>query len=112
MSEGYIVEIGDEAVGIVVRQDGERCFRFHASVRAFQVLDGKAFDGPASAHRAARALADARKTSASLEAMSDAAPSWPSRRPIPGQHQSAWPSAPSRRAAGAGLRRASQVPRS
>ncbi len=53
MSEGYTVEVADEIVGIVVRQEGERGFRFHSAAKEFDALDGLAFVKPAAAQRAA-----------------------------------------------------------
>ena len=58
MSEGYIIDgLGDEAAGIVVRQEGERGFRFHSAGRAYHALDGHVFATPAAAQRAAREFA-------------------------------------------------------
>jgi hypothetical protein len=54
MSEGYSIEIAGEIVGIIVRNKGERDFRFHSAVRAFDALDGRVFRQPAAAERAAR----------------------------------------------------------
>jgi len=56
MSEGYVVEIEDETIGIVVRQEGERCFRFHASAKEFHALDGSVHANPLAAQRAAMTL--------------------------------------------------------
>jgi hypothetical protein len=53
MSEGYTVEVADEIVGIVVRQEGERGFRFHSATKEFDALDGLVFVKPAAAQRAA-----------------------------------------------------------
>jgi hypothetical protein len=54
MSEGYSIEIADELVGIVVRGEGERAFRFHSAVKEYQALDGHRFAKPEAAMRAAR----------------------------------------------------------
>lgn len=64
MSEGYSIEVGDEIVGIVVRNDGERDFRFHSAVKGFNALDGRVFHKPAAAERAARAHAAQGRVSA------------------------------------------------
>ena len=61
MSEGYVVEIEDETIGIVVRQEGERCFRFHASAREFHALDGSVHASPLAAQRAAMSLVAERR---------------------------------------------------
>ena len=58
MSEGYTIDGYDnELAGIVVRMDGERGFRFHASDKGFDALDGHVFVTPAAAQRAARDFA-------------------------------------------------------
>ena len=53
MSEGYTVEVADEIVGIIVRQEGERGYRFHSATKEFDALDGMIFVKPAAAERAA-----------------------------------------------------------
>lgn len=58
MSEGYVIEIADEIVGIVVRQAGERSYLFHASAREFNALDGRRFASPWQAERATKRHAD------------------------------------------------------
>ena len=66
MSEGYTIEgSGDEIAGIVVRQDGERGFRFHSAAKRFDALDGHVFVTPAAAQRAAREFACVRRSRAS-----------------------------------------------
>lgn len=58
MSEGYALEDSrGETVGIVVRQKGDRGFRFHASVGAYDALDGHLFATPVAAQRAVRDFA-------------------------------------------------------
>jgi hypothetical protein len=65
MSEGYTIEgRGDEVAGIVVRQKGERGFRFHAAAKDFDALHGHVFVTPAAAQRAAREFADGRPSRA------------------------------------------------
>lgn len=54
MSEGYSIEIGGEIVGIIVRNEGERDFRFHSAVEGVEVLNGLTFRKPADAERAVR----------------------------------------------------------
>lgn len=61
MSEGYSIEVADEVVGIVVRGDGERAFRFHSAVKEFQALDGLRFAKPQAAERTAREHAELRR---------------------------------------------------
>jgi hypothetical protein len=63
MSEGYTIDgNGDEVAGIVVRQDGERGFRFHSATKGFDALDGHVFVTPAAAQRAALEFACARRS--------------------------------------------------
>lgn len=53
MSDAYIIEVADEAAGIVVRLESERHFRFHASGSRYRELDGRVFAKPRDAERAA-----------------------------------------------------------
>lgn len=54
MSEGYTVEDWQgETIGIVVRKEDGRGFRFFSSARAFDVLDGHIFASAQAAQRAA-----------------------------------------------------------
>jgi len=55
MSDAYIIEVADETAGIVVRQDSEKSYRFHASLPRYFPLDGKLFQAPRDAERAALA---------------------------------------------------------
>ena len=52
-SQAYIIEIGSDAVGIVVREAGEAAFQFHSALAAYRALDGKKFATAQAAHRAA-----------------------------------------------------------
>jgi hypothetical protein len=65
MSEGYSIEVADELVGIVVRGDDERVFRFHSAVKEYKALDGHRFAKPEAAERAAREHAAHRRLKAS-----------------------------------------------
>jgi hypothetical protein len=60
MSYAYIIEIDEEAVGLVVQQNGddarERGYRFYASTPSLREIEGKAFGSPAKARKAATAL--------------------------------------------------------
>ena len=58
MSEGYSIEIGGEIVGIIVRNEGERDFRFHSAVEGFEALNGRMFQTASAAERAAREHAE------------------------------------------------------
>ncbi len=52
-SQAYIIEIGSDAVGIVVREAGDSAFQFHSALSAYRALDGKKFATAQAAHRAA-----------------------------------------------------------
>ena len=52
-SQAFIIEIGSDAVGIVVREAGEASFQFHSALNAYRALDGKKFATAQAAHRAA-----------------------------------------------------------
>ena len=55
MSENYIIEIGSQAAGIVVRDpDG---YRFFAATHRFNPMEGQLFRNAREAERAARRLA-------------------------------------------------------
>jgi hypothetical protein len=56
MHNAYIIEIGEEAVGIAARDRGG--FRFHSALHALNGLDGRLFPSVLDATRAARALVD------------------------------------------------------
>ena len=55
MSDGFIIEIADETAGIVVRQQHETGYRFHAAVPRYFALDGRIFAAPRDAERAVNA---------------------------------------------------------
>jgi hypothetical protein len=58
MSEGFTIDgVGDEVAGIVVRQPGERGFRFHSATKGFDALNGHVFVSPQAAQRVAREFA-------------------------------------------------------
>jgi hypothetical protein len=51
MSDAYIIEVGSQAAGIVVRtEDG---YRFFAATHRFNALEGQLFRNPGLAERAA-----------------------------------------------------------
>jgi hypothetical protein len=73
MSEGYTIDgVGDEVAGIVVRNDGERGFRFHAATRHFDALHGHVFVTPAAAQRAAHDFARTRPSGRTAASFGDA----------------------------------------
>ncbi len=55
MSCAYVIEVGDDQVGLVLRNAGDREFQFHAAHAAYQPLDGQRFASAAHAERAVRA---------------------------------------------------------
>jgi hypothetical protein len=63
MSKAYIIEVRNRTAGIVTGD--EHGFRFFSSERAFDSLEGREFSFARDAERAARALFDARRHSAS-----------------------------------------------
>jgi len=59
MFNAYVVEIEDDAAGLVIRSGG--AFVFHAVGRAFTALDGVTFPNAAAAEAAARRLVRRRR---------------------------------------------------
>jgi hypothetical protein len=57
MSDTYIIEVGSQAAGIVVRDP--KGYRFFAATHRFNPLEGRLFRNAREAERAARILADA-----------------------------------------------------
>ena len=55
MFNAYVIEVTDQAAGIVSRIG--RGFRFHSAAPKFNSLDGRVFRTPDEAARVARALA-------------------------------------------------------
>ena len=58
MSDVYVIEVGEVAVGLVARERGDRGYRFHAALKAVFALDGSFFPSPVHAQRAARKALD------------------------------------------------------
>lgn len=60
MTNAYVIEIDEEAVGLVVREGENRRqgqgYRFYASIKGFQTLEGKIFPNPQSAWRSAKII--------------------------------------------------------
>lgn len=59
MSDAYVIEIGEEAVGIIAREPNG--FRFYAAKGPFRRLEGQIFD---SAKKAQSAALDLRRRAA------------------------------------------------
>jgi hypothetical protein len=60
MTDAYVIEIDEDAIGLVVREASEsragKGYRFYASVKHYQSLEGKLFPNPESARRSAKVL--------------------------------------------------------
>lgn len=63
MSDAYIIEIGDEAVGIIARET--RGYRFYAAKNSFRALEARVFD---SVKLAQSAVLDFRRQSSTTPA--------------------------------------------
>ena len=67
MTDAYVIEIDEEAVGLVVRESrGARRgqgYKFYASLKGFQSLEGKVFSNPESARRSAEIVSRKRPQS-------------------------------------------------
>jgi len=78
MSHAYVVEIGEEPVGIIARE--AKVYRFYASKASFRTLNGQVFDNAQKAHHAALNLhRRASTTRSALTSLSATSPSndWP-----------------------------------
>ncbi len=64
MTDAYVIEIDEDAVGLVVRESRgssrDQGYRFYASLKGFQSLEGKIFSNPESARRSAKAVSKQR----------------------------------------------------
>jgi hypothetical protein len=56
MSDAFVVEVGGQTAGIVVRDSTAETFSFFAATRRFNALEGLQFAEPYAAERAARQL--------------------------------------------------------
>ena len=56
MPDAYVIEIDDNAAGIVARQPGERHYSFYASEAFYRPLETASFASVAAAQRAAARL--------------------------------------------------------
>lgn len=59
--QAYVIEIGEDQIGLVSRRSDERDFTFIAASSAFRALDGRRFASPGAAETAARRLAGPRR---------------------------------------------------
>jgi hypothetical protein len=56
MSDAYVVQVGGQTAGIVVRDTAAETFSFFAATHRFNALEGQQFAEPYAAERAARQL--------------------------------------------------------
>jgi len=61
MSKSYVIEVGDDQAGVIIREEGESEYRFHAALRSYQALEGRRFANALLAERAAVAHAVSRR---------------------------------------------------
>jgi hypothetical protein len=61
MSKSYVIEVGDDQAGVIIREDGEHEFRFHSALDKYNALEGRRFANAFLAERAAIAHAASRK---------------------------------------------------
>ncbi|WP_045834940.1 hypothetical protein [Hyphomicrobium sp. 99] len=69
MSKSYVIEVGDDQAGLIIREEGEREYLFHAALNEYSALEGRRFANPLLAERAAIAhLASRRRRRISARA--------------------------------------------
>lgn len=73
MSDVYLIEVNDEAVGLVARDPEAKAYRFHAALKSVFTLDGQLFPTPSDAQRAARHVLESRGRGAAALPASQAA---------------------------------------
>ncbi len=61
MSKSYVIEVGDDQAGLIIREDGERDYLFHAALGEYSALEGRRFANAFLAERAAIAHASSRR---------------------------------------------------
>lgn len=61
MSKSYVIEVGDDQAGVIIREDGESEYSFHAALRSYQALEGRRFANALLAERAAIAHSVSRR---------------------------------------------------
>jgi hypothetical protein len=70
MSTAYVIEIEEEAAGIVAAEG--KGFRFYAAIRAFSALEGAFFHTPKQAEAAAREHLKRRRSASGRTAIAGA----------------------------------------
>lgn len=71
MSKSYVIEVGDDQVGIILREDGEKNYQFHAAHAHYQALEGRLFSNALLAERAAIAHAASRRARKQTRALAE-----------------------------------------
>ena len=61
MSKSYVIEVGDDQAGLIIREEGEREYLFHAALNEYSALEGRRFANPLLAERAAIAHSASRR---------------------------------------------------
>ena len=61
MSKSYVIEVGDDQAGVIIREEGEREYLFHAALERYSALEGRRFANALLAERAAIAHAVSRR---------------------------------------------------
>jgi hypothetical protein len=61
MSKSYVIEVGDDQAGVIIREEGEREYQFHAALDRYSALEGRLFANALLAERAAVAHAVSRR---------------------------------------------------
>ncbi|MEQ1671124.1 MAG: hypothetical protein ABL893_09730, partial [Hyphomicrobium sp.] len=62
MTQSYVIEVGEDQAGLVIRELGERDFQFHAANSRYKALEGRLFANPLLAERAAIAHISRRRS--------------------------------------------------
>ncbi|MFT3732395.1 MAG: hypothetical protein QM780_13420 [Hyphomicrobium sp.] len=63
MSKSYVIEVGDDQAGLIIREEGERDYLFHAALDTYNALEGRRFANALLAERAAAAHLSSRRRS-------------------------------------------------
>lgn len=61
MSKSYVIEVGDDQAGVIIREDGESHYSFHSALDVYNALEGRKFANALLAERAAIAHSVSRK---------------------------------------------------
>ncbi|CAA2142845.1 hypothetical protein [Hyphomicrobium sp. ghe19] len=61
MSKSYVIEVGDDQAGLIIREEGEHEYLFHAALDEYNALEGRRFANPLLAERAAIAHSVSRR---------------------------------------------------